>query len=292
MKRITTALVSIVVLSSCSGTTSTSTTTTTEPEKQIVIASVGDISCSGSQRRSGKYPCVDAEVADLVRGRQPDQLWLLGDIQYNSHTTKNFQENFGVIWSDLLSISKPIAGNHEYAEGGAKGYYETWTQFPKPGYYSFDLNEDWTVIALNTNDECKFVLCEEGSDQYVWFESELQKSAGKCVVVMGHHPRYSSGRHGSSAFMRDAFDLMSANGVDIYLSGHDHNYERFNTQPAQFVVGTGGKDLRPVKSPIEGSAFLSNDHHGALFISIMDRTASIEFVSIDGSVIDSTTISC
>ena len=291
MKRFTTAFIAVSLLSACSDTQA-APTTTTEPEKPIVISAVGDISCSGSQRRSMKYPCVDSEVASLVRSKNPDQLFLLGDIQYNSHTVDNFQENFGVIWADLIPISKPIPGNHEYAEGGARGYYETWPQFPKPGYYSFGLNEDWAVIAMNTNDKCKFVYCEKGSDQYAWMESELQKAQGKCVVVMAHHPRFSSGVHGSSAFMRDSFDLMNRYGVDILLSGHDHNYERFDTQPVQFVVGTGGKDLRSIKTIEDNSAFVSNDYHGALFMTITDRTADVEFIGTDGTVADKTTISC
>jgi calcineurin-like phosphoesterase family protein len=293
MKRLTIALLVIVALSACTSTETTPTTTTTEAPRPVVIASVGDISCSSPMRLSGKHPCVDAEVASLVRGKQPDHLFLLGDIQYQSHTVKNFQENFGPIWADLIPIAKPIAGNHEYSEGGAKGYYATWTKYPKPGYYSFDVNNDWAVIAMNTNDECRFVYCDKGSDQYLWLESELQKNAGKCIIVMAHHPRYSSGVHGSSKFMKDSFDLMTQYGVDIFLSGHDHHYERFNTQPVQFVVGTGGKDLRRVRTtPVEGSVFLSNKHHGALFMSITNRTALVEFIDIDGLMIDWKTITC
>jgi len=292
MKRTAIALLAIVALSACSSTETTPTTTATEPPKPVVIASVGDISCSGSQRRSGKYPCVDADVASLVRGQQPDHLFLLGDIQYQSHTLKNFQENFGPIWADLIPIAKPIAGNHEYAEGGARGYYATWTKHPKPGYYSFDINDDWFVVAMNTNDECRFVYCDKGSEQYVWLESELQKNANKCIIVMAHHPRYSSGVHGSSKFIKDSFDLMTQYGVDIFLSGHDHHYERFDTQPAQFVVGTGGKDLRRIRDIEVGSVFVSNVHHGALFMDIYDRTAKIEFISVDQRVQDTTSITC
>jgi calcineurin-like phosphoesterase family protein len=291
MKRFVIALFPIVLISSCSSAVSTSTSTT-EAEKRTVVAAVGDISCSGSQRRSGNYPCVDAEVAELVRGQQPDQLWLLGDIQYNSHTVKNFQENFGAIWVDLIPVAKPIAGNHEYAEGGARGYYATWTKHPKPGYYSFDINDNWFVVAMNTNDECRFVSCDKGSEQYLWLESELQKNANKCIIVMAHHPRYSSGVHGSSRFMKDSFDLMTQHGVDIFLSGHDHHYERFDTQPTQFVVGTGGKDLRHIRDIEVGSVFVSNVHHGALFMDIYDRTAKIEFISVDQRVQDETTINC
>jgi len=292
MKRTAIALLAIVALSACSSTETTPTTTTTEPPKPVLIASVGDISCSGSQRRSGEYPCVDAEVASLIRGKQPDHLFLLGDIQYQSHTLKNFQENFGPIWADLIPIAKPVAGNHEYAEGGARGYYATWTKYPKPGYYSFNINDDWAVIAMNTNDDCRFVYCNKGSDQYLWLESELQKNANKCIIVMAHHPRYSSGVHGSLDFMKDSFDLMTQYGVDIFLSGHDHHYERFNTQPVNFVVGTGGKDLRRIRDIEEGSVFASNVHHGALFMEINDRTADIEFISIDQRVQDKTSITC
>jgi calcineurin-like phosphoesterase family protein len=280
-----------IFLCSCSASQTTTTTTETKSEP-IVIASVGDISCSRTQRASGNYPCADPQVASLVRGRQPDHLFLLGDIQYQSHTVKNFQENFAPIWSDLIAIAKPVAGNHEYAEGGARGYYATWVKYPKPGYYSFDINKDWVAVVMNTNDECRFVRCEKGSNQHLWLEAELQKNASRCIVVMSHHPRYSSGVHGSSKFMKDSFDLMTQYGVDVLLSGHDHHYERFDTQPAQFVVGTGGKDLRRVRTPVEGSAFLSNKHHGALFMSITDRSASLEFVSTKNVIIDKTTITC
>lgn len=281
-----------VFLCACSNNSPTMVTIERLVRKPVIIASVGDISCSRTQRASGNYPCADAEVASLIRDKQPDHLFLLGDIQYQSHTVKNFQENFAPVWSDLIPIAKPVAGNHEYAEGGARGYYATWAKHPKPGYYSFDVNSRWVVVVMNTNDECRFVHCGKGSDQYVWLESELQKNESKCVVVMAHHPRYSSGVHGSSKFMNDSFELMTQYGVDILLSGHDHHYERFDTRPVQFVVGTGGKDLRRVGTPVEGSIFFSDKHYGALFMSVTDRGADLEFVSTDNIVVDRTTITC
>jgi calcineurin-like phosphoesterase family protein len=292
MKAIIGIFICASLLFGCSEGVLRTSSTTTAPVKHVTVVAVGDISCSKTQRNSGNYPCADAEVASLVRSQQPDHLLLLGDIQYQSHTAKNFKENFGVIWSDLLSISKPIAGNHEYAEGGAKGYYETWASYPRPGYYSFHINDDWLLLGMNTNDKCKFVPCGKKSTQYKWLESELDNNANKCVVVMAHHPRYSSGLHGSSSSMKDAFELMESSGVDILLSGHDHNYERFSTKPVQFVVGTGGKDLRRVGKPIDGSVFLSNKHHGALVMKISKRTAELQFLNTDGVTIDKTRVDC
>jgi 3',5'-cyclic AMP phosphodiesterase CpdA len=292
MKTIIGVFACVLLLFSCSGDAPPASSTVAEPAKRIKVAAVGDISCSQTQRKSGNYPCADAAVAALIRNQRPDHLLLLGDIQYQSHTVKNFDENFGVTWADLLSVSKPIAGNHEYAEGGAKGYYETWTSHPRPGYYSFHINDDWVVVGMNTNDKCRFVPCGKESEQYAWLENELKTNVNKCVVVMAHHPRYSSGLHGSSSSMKDAFELMADSGVDILLSGHDHNYERFDTKPVQFVVGTGGKDLRAVGKPIDGSVFLSNKHHGALIMEISERSAELQFLSVNGSVIDKTRIDC
>ena len=51
-------------------------------------------------------------------------------------------------------------------------------------------------------------------------------------------------------------------GVELVLNGHDHDYERFAPQDPngvadpvngirEIVVGTGGKELRPIGSPID-----------------------------------------
>ena|GEM_PF-2448677 len=57
--------------------------------------------------------------------------------------------------------------------------------------------------------------------------------------------------------MQPIWSLLVRSGVDIVLSGHDHDYERFQPLDAdghpdprhgtmQFVVGTGGRSLRPL----------------------------------------------
>ena len=288
MKKIIT--ITALLLSACGGSGEQSTTTT-EAIKPVTIAAVGDISCSQSQRKSGKYLCEDDRVADIVRQQNPDHLFLLGDIQYHSHTVKNFRENFALIWADLLDISKPIPGNHEYVERGAKGYYAIWTKYPNPGYYSFELNEDWMVVALNTNDNCSDLPCKKGSEQYRWLEAQLTQNPDKCVIAMAHHPRFSSGAHGSSISVKDAYDLMAKHGVVMLLSGHDHHYERVNTSPKQFVVGTGGKDVRRV-GKIENSVFSYNKGSGALFLEIYGKTVSTEFITVEGNVLDTDVTTC
>ena len=74
-------------------------------------------------------------------------------------------------------------------------------------------------------------------------------------MAIWHHPRFSSGEHGSDASMWPFWDALYRAGADVVVNGHDHDYERFGPQdPAgredkarglrEFVVGTGGGVLR------------------------------------------------
>jgi len=270
------------------------TTTFTIPEVDpIVLAAVGDISCSADQRKSKKYPCVDAQVADLVTSYNPDYFLPLGDLQYNTASHSRLTGIYHKTWGHLYDITLPVPGNHEYSDGGrANGYFKYFPQIARPGYYSKDLNDKWMVIALNTNDDCTIESCAKGSKQYNWLVDTLAQNYNKCIIVMAHHPRYSSGVHGNNDYLDSIWAVLERYKVPIVLSGHDHNYERFNTSPVQFVVGTGGKDLRRLKSTRLNSAFVTNKHHGALILSVNDSVVDTSFVDIDNNVIDTSRITC
>ena len=74
--------------------------------------------------------------------------------------------------------------------------------------------------------------------------------------------------HGSMTEMEPLWALLYSTGADLVMAGHDHSYERFvplglssGTTPVpdsagiqSFVVGTGGRELRAVTTPILGSA--------------------------------------
>ncbi|KAJ5166177.1 Acid phosphatase [Penicillium canariense] len=74
--------------------------------------------------------------------------------------------------------------------------------------------------------------------QYKWLQKDLASVDRKktpWVVVMSHRPMYSSAYSSYQLHMRQAFEgLMLENGVDAYLSGHIHWYERL------FPLGTNG----------------------------------------------------
>ena len=108
-------------------------------------------------------------------------------------------------------------------------------------YYTFtkDLVQ---FFALDTNKNAPW------SEQLIWLEENLASSTATWKVVFGHHPLYSSGIHGSSRKLIEKLSpLFARYGVQLYLNGHDHNYER--TKPIEgttyLTCGSGAK-TRPV----------------------------------------------
>ena len=161
------------------------------------------------------------------------------------------------------SITKPAPGNHEYQSGSAADYYRYFGAAagdPATGYYSYDIGA-WHIVALNSN--CSFVGgCGVGSPQEQWLRADLAAHPANCTLAYWHHPRFSSGSHGSNTTYTAFWQALYEANADLVLVGHDHDYERFAPQnPSggldlgrgirQFVAGSGGKEVRtfPTTAP-------------------------------------------
>ena len=59
-----------------------------------------------------------------------------------------------------------------------------------------------------------------------------------CTLAYWHHPRFSSGLHGSDSRTRAFWQALYDAGADVVLGGHDHDYERFAAQ-----TPSGDRDL-------------------------------------------------
>ncbi|KAJ5946023.1 Metallo-dependent phosphatase-like protein [Penicillium verhagenii] len=81
-------------------------------------------------------------------------------------------------------------------------------------------------------------------EQYKWLKADLEsidRTKTPWVVVMSHRPMYSSAYSSYQKKIREAFEaLFLENGVDAYLSGHIHWYERL------FPLGNGTIDTESV----------------------------------------------
>ena len=91
--------------------------------------------------------------------------------------------------------------------------------------------------------------------------------------------------------------MLSPGGVDLILNGHDHEYERFLPQGPnavvdsvngipQFVVGTGGGDLRGFKKTAPNSAMRIQGHFGVLKVTLGATEWRSAFLDVNGQVWD------
>ena len=205
----------------------------------------------------------------------------LGDNMQSDPSPTGFATVFDSTWGRVKPLIHPEAGNHDYGYSGAKGYYGYFGAAagdPTKGYYSFEIGS-WHVVALNSN--CAKIAggCASGGAQELWLRADLAAHPGQCTLAFDHHPRYSSGHEGDSTFMTDLYQDLYNAGADVLLSGHSHDYERFNPQNnaaqldlnhgiAQFVVGTGGAFFTGLGTRHANSVASQNSTFGVLALTL------------------------
>jgi 3',5'-cyclic AMP phosphodiesterase CpdA len=84
--------------------------------------------------------------------------------------------------------------------------------------------------------------------QRTWLQQQLRQSKAQWKIVFSHFPIYSSGIYGvDQDLVRELTPLFKKYGVQLYINGHDHDYER--TQPIDgttYLTCGAGAGLRPV----------------------------------------------
>ncbi len=264
-----------------------------------VLAAAGDIASCTAQN--------DEKTAALL-GTMPADTTVaaLGDNAYPNGSALDYQNCYTPSWGAYKAQTRPTAGNHEYDTAGASGYFGYFGAAagdPTKGYYSYELGT-WHVVVLNSN--CSQVGgCTATSPQLQWLKADLAAHPNACTLAYWHHPRFSSGKHGSTAAMAAVWQTLYDAGAEIVLSGHDHVYERFAPQdssgvadPArgirQFVVGTGGKNHYAFANPsgIANSEVRNADTFGVLELMLGRGIYHWRFLSSSGTFTDSGSGTC
>ncbi len=274
-----------------------------------MIAVAGDIACANTDAAYNggagtSTACQQLATSNLLVNGGFAAVLALGDNQYNSGSLSQFNAVYNPTWGRVKSITHPAVGNHEYGTSNASGYFTYFGSAagdPTKGYYSYDIGT-WHVVTLNSN--CTIVACTAGSAQEQWLRSDLSAHPAACTVAVTHHARWSSGHDGDNVFLQPIWQAMIDGGVDVMLSGHSHNYERFAPQNAgggldntngirQFVVGTGGAFFTGVGSAHPNSQVRNNDTFGILKMTLRPTGYDWQFIrAAGGSFTDSGSTAC
>ena len=279
------------------------------PVEGVKVAAAGDIACDpGSSFFNGGLGsglnCRQRATSDLLVGAGYEAVLILGDIQYEDGTLAKFNASYDPSWGRVKSITRPSPGNHEYQSVSAAGYYAYFGAAagdPAKGYYSYDLGE-WHVVALNSN--CSSVGgCGAGSPQEQWLRADLAANPASCTLAYWHHPRFSSGEHGSDSATTAFWQALYDANADVVLGGHDHDYERFAPQTPsgaldltrgirQFVAGSGGKNVRTFPTVLANSEARDVSSLGVLELTLGSGAYEWRFRPAVGSFTDSGSAAC
>lgn len=277
----------------------------------IVVAAAGDVACDPDDPNyhngtGTSTACRQLYTSNLLVNGDFDALLALGDLQYNSGSLSDFNEVYDPSWGRVKSITHPVVGNHEYGQSNASGYFQYFGSRAGPagkGWYSFDLGS-WHIVAINS--ECDQIGgCGTGSPEETWLRNDLAAHPAGCTIAMWHKGRYSSGHDGDNTFMQPMWADLSNAGVEILLSGHSHDYERFAPQDAsghldtsngvrQFIVGTGGAFFTGLGNSRDPNSQASqNTTYGVLQLTLRSGAYDWKFLPEAGkSYSDSGTTSC
>lgn len=284
-----------------------------EQPQSVTVVAAGDMGCDPKDPAVGKgLDCQAQAVSDIAVGLQPYAFIGLGDYQYEIPTADGYADVYDPGWGRLRDITYPAIGNQEYKVHEANTFRDYFGERsgPEQGYWAVDLGQ-WHVVFLNSN--CTVVTggCAAGSPQHMWLQENLARNSTKCTMAVWHHPRWSNGIAGSDARMAALYETLLIEDVDILLSAHEADYERFaaldgSGQPLpvgvrQFVVGTGGQvtydpelgDAKwRAKAKAVPSEFRDTDHHGVLQLQLDPDAYSWQFFALGEGVVDAGSAAC
>lgn len=250
------------------------------------------------------------EATSRILARYPmATIVTLGDNAYQHGTPTEYRNCYASSWGKFKDRTRPTTGNHDEATKNAQGYWDFFG--PRGGpydqyYYSYDLG-DWHVVVLNS-DCWRVGGCDPGDPQTEWLRSDLEEHRAGCTLAYWHRPPFTSGRYGLPKDTRRVMPLWGVlydEGVDVLLVGHDHDFERFepmdadgNPDPAkgvrEFVVGTGGGNLRGFKNPpLPTTAVRNASTWGVLRLTLSPGKYAWTFLPVAGEAfIDSGVGAC
>ena len=289
------ALLAVATLTGCatgnSSMTDTAGDATTLTGSGVTLYAAGDIADCRKAAATDTMAARTAALIDAALSADLNAIALtLGDNVYQSGTAAEHADCYAPTWGRFKARTLPSPGNHEYYSPGATGYYDYFGALAGPdrrGYYSLEIGK-WHVMSLNSN-----LKGSAQQDQLDWLKADLAAHPGTCALAYWHHPVFSSGGHGNNEEMRPVWQMLAAAGTDVVLSGHDHDYERFDVQDVaahldrahgirQFVVGTGGADLSPFRLLRDNSQVRDNATHGVLKLELKTAGYAWEFIPVAG----------
>lgn len=244
------------------------------PAPSLRIAVAGDTGDSGSH-----LDAVTASMDALGAGDPYDALLLLGDNVYPDGDPAELPETvfapFGTTLGRGASLHA-ILGNHDVQGGHGAAQMDALGQ---PGRWWSVRVGDVQLVGLDSNDL-------DNAEQLEFLDQALGTSDARWRIVALHHPPYSAGYQGSSRRAREVIaPIVTRHGVQLVLSGHDHDYQRSTPiDGVVYVVSGAGSGSRRTGEDWFTAVSWAEMHF--LDMAVVDDRLVVRAVDRDGLVFD------
>ena len=179
---------------------------------------------------------------------KPELILHVGDLMTNGTDANQWNTQLFTPGKDMLRFAPMYVsfGNHEANSPNIRKYLpypETMTGNPvdSRGHWYTASRGNAFIIFLDSQ-----YAFTPGSPQYIWFNGVLASSAFRNAtwkILLCHYPAYSDGWEGydGDSNMRNYLvPLMEQHGIDLYMKGHTHSYERGYLNGVTHIINGGG----------------------------------------------------
>lgn len=275
---------------------------------------------------------VAIQIRDLCAREGCDFVLLLGDNIYDSGvdsvTDAQWTTKFETPYADIMLPFYAVLGNHDYGgslfglDYGGLGnefgrgpievaYTAVSSRWEMPATHYTVQYENVGFIMLDTN-SIMWANTDNG-DQWAWYPTavaDLRASGAEWIVVSGHHPYRSNGRHGNAGAyegievagvlipnpvpllngnnVRSFFDSVVCGTADVVFAGHDHNRQWLDEPTelcgAELIVSGAGAKTTSFESSTNDLLYGDDTTPGFMYVVISGDRMTGRFVDRTGAV--------
>ncbi len=227
-----------------------------KPGSDLKIVAYGDMRFTDPSNTTDTNPRVRKWLVDRIAEEKPDALFVSGDLPFRGSLNEDWDvyRRETAPWTAEHLRVYPTLGNHEYFTSPPQGLINYFAEFPWLGgrrWYSVLIGSVY-LISIDSNGGYPDKAFDPGAPQRVWLAAQLDHLPPEVnfVFLLTHMPLLndiqseviadlpSKGEISLRKYLEDTAPKCHAKFVVV--SGHIHNYERFEHAGISYIVSGGG----------------------------------------------------
>ena len=227
-----------------------------KPADDLKIVAYGDMRFTDPTNTYDTNPRVRKWLVDRIAQEKPDALFVSGDLPFRGAVAADWQRYREETepWKAAALRVYPTIGNHELVPEEDFALPNYFAEFPWLGeryWYSVQIGSAY-LIALDSNSRYRNRTLYPGSPQWQWLDMQLGHLPPEInfVFFLIHMPLINDVQSEVIADLPEAREVKlrhyleekakQAHAKFIVVSGHVHNYERFEHGGVSYIVSGGG----------------------------------------------------